>query len=357
MLGITTARECVKEDSCRRDHPPPPSTARNLAGGADTVAQEGRGYTPPVVDTFEAADGIRGIDTGMFGRPGLTSAYLVEADQPALVETGPTTSVESVREGLGALGIGTGDLAHIVVTHIHLDHAGGAGALAPHYPSATVWVHERGAPHLADPDRLVASAARIYGEERLRTLFGPVHPIPTERLRAVADGDTIALGGRELAVLYTPGHAGHHVALLDSTSRGVFVGDALGVFLPDVGVLRPATPPPEFDLELAVASVERIRDVEPSRILFSHFGPSPDVAELCERSIDRLRRWTAAVERALAETDRLPDVVTALQASTASLDVPADDDREDSLRYEFLSSYEMNAMGIMRYLRRRAERE
>jgi glyoxylase-like metal-dependent hydrolase (beta-lactamase superfamily II) len=202
----------------------------------------------------------------------------------------------------------------------------------------------------------VASAARIYGEDRLRELFGPVHPVPPERVRAMTDGDRIELGGRELKVLYTPGHAGHHVALLDSRSRGVFVGDALGVFLPDVGVLRPATPPPEFDLELAVASVERIRDVDPSLILFSHFGPSPDVVELCARSIDRLRRWTAAVEEAMAETDRLPDIVARLQASTAPLDVAEGGD-EDAVRYEFLSSYEMNAMGILRYLQRRQPSE
>lgn len=309
-----------------------------------------------MVDTFDAAEGVSGIDTAMFGRARLTSAYLVDAEEPALVETGPTTSVASVREGLEALGIGRDDLAHIVVTHIHLDHAGGAGALAPHFPSATVWVHERGAPHLAEPDRLVASAARIYGEQRLRELFGAVHPVPAERLRAMTDGDHVDLGGRELGVLYTPGHAGHHVALLDSRSRGVFVGDALGVFLPDVGVLRPATPPPEFDLELAVASVERIRDVEPSMILFSHFGPSPDVAELCERSIDRLRRWTAAVEEAMAESDRLPDIVARLQAATASLDVAEAGD-DEAVRYEFLSSYEMNAMGILRYLQRRQPAE
>jgi glyoxylase-like metal-dependent hydrolase (beta-lactamase superfamily II) len=302
--------------------------------------------------TFEAAAGVRGIDTIMFGRERLTSAYLLEAREPALVETGPTTSVEPVREGLEAEGIGPGDLAHIVVTHIHLDHAGGAGALAPHFPTATVWVHERGAPHLAEPSRLVASAARIYGQERLVELFGPVHPVPGERLRAISDGDRISLGDRELRVLYTPGHAGHHVALLDSRSRGIFVGDALGVFLPDVGVLRPATPPPEFDLELAVASIERIRDTEPSAILFSHFGPNADVAELCHRAVDRLRRWTAIVDDALRTTDDLEDIVRRLRVATARLDLASDQD-EDAVRYEFLSSYEMNAMGLIRYLNRR----
>jgi glyoxylase-like metal-dependent hydrolase (beta-lactamase superfamily II) len=300
--------------------------------------------------TFAAAQGVRGIDTNMFGRDRLTSAYLLEAREPALVETGPTTSVDAVREGLGAMGIGPSDLAHIVVTHIHLDHAGGAGALAPHFPTATVWVHDRGAPHLAEPKRLVASAARIYGAERLLELFGPVHPVPGDRLRAVSDGDRISLGDRELRVLYTPGHAGHHVALLDSRSRGIFVGDALGVFLPDVGVLRPATPPPEFDLELAVASIERIRDTDPSAILFSHFGPSEDVRELCDRAVDRVRRWTAVVDDALQETDDLGAVVRRLRVATESLDVASELD-EDAVRYEFLSSYEMNAMGLIRYLK------
>jgi glyoxylase-like metal-dependent hydrolase (beta-lactamase superfamily II) len=303
--------------------------------------------------TFEVAPGIQAIDTNMFGRQGLTSAYLLDAAEPALVETGPTTSVEALREGLASVGIGPGDLAHIVVTHIHLDHAGGAGALAPLFPGATVWVHERGAPHLADPDRLVASAGRIYGEQRLLDLFGPVHPVAAERLRAVTDGDRIPLGDRSLDVLYTPGHAGHHVALLDDRSHGVFVGDALGVFLPDVGVLRPATPPPEFNLDLAVSSVERIRGTQPTVILFSHFGPVREVAEICNRAVDRLRAWTDVVAEALRESDELARVVGRLRAATGNADV-APAQGVDALRYEFLSSYEMNAMGLIRYLTRRS---
>jgi glyoxylase-like metal-dependent hydrolase (beta-lactamase superfamily II) len=302
-----------------------------------------------VAETFEAAPGIRGIDTQMFGRPSLTSAYLVEAVEPALVETGPTTSVEAVRHGLSALGIGAGDLAHIVVTHIHLDHAGGAGALAPHFPGATVWVHERGAGHLVDPGRLVASAGRIYGPDRLLTMFGPVQPVASQRLRAVVDGDHISLGDRKLSVVYTPGHAGHHVALVDDRARAVFVGDALGVFLPEVGVLRPATPPPEFDLELAVESVERIRSTSPSMILFSHFGPAPTVQELCDLAIDRLRRWADIVRDALRSTDDLDEVVGRLRTDTEAVDV-APGAAVDRIRYDFLSSYEMNAMGLIRYL-------
>jgi glyoxylase-like metal-dependent hydrolase (beta-lactamase superfamily II) len=300
--------------------------------------------------TFEAAPGVQAIDTEMFGRHRMTSAYLVEAREPAIVETGPTTSVDAVRAGLEALGVGANDLAHIVVTHIHLDHAGGAGALAPHFPGATVWVHERGAPHLAEPGKLVASAARVYGEARMQELFGPVHPVPSDRLRSLTDGDRVPLGDRELESLYTPGHAGHHVALADSASGGIFVGDAVGVFIPDVGVLRPATPPPEFDLELAVSSVERIAGRQPPLLLFSHFGPSPDVAELCRLAIERLGGWTEVVVKALEQTHELAEVVGRLRTETAD-EVRTERWGDETLeRYELLSSYEMNAMGLIRYL-------
>jgi glyoxylase-like metal-dependent hydrolase (beta-lactamase superfamily II) len=313
--------------------------------------------------TLEAAPGIKAIDTLMCGRERATSAYLVEAQQPALVETGPTTSLAAVREGLATLGVAPNDLAHIVVTHIHLDHAGGAGALAPHFPRAKVWVHERGVPHLADPTRLVQSAVRIYGEERLSEMFGPVDPVPSDRLTAMRDGDTVDLGDRSLAVLYTPGHAGHHVCLHDSATGGMFVGDALGVFLPDVKVLRPASPPPEFDLELAVASIERVRSMSPTLILFSHFGPAPEVDHLTALAIRRLQKWTAVVEDAMRQTDEVAEVVSRLRSATASelraaeagpTEEPAEG-LED--RYELLSSYEMNALGLIRYLTKRAERE
>lgn len=310
--------------------------------------------------TFEAAPEIIALDTRMFGRQDVTSAYLVTGPQPALVETGSANVAEEVRAGLDSLGVGPEDLAHIVVTHIHLDHAGGAGTLAPHFPSATVWVHERGAPHLADPSRLMASAARIYGDEGLRRMFGPVDPTPRDRLRSLTDMDTIDLGGgRTLTALYTPGHASHHVALIDSATGGIFVGDALGVFLPDVRILRPATPPPEFDLKQAIGSIERIRGVEPSRILFSHFGPVTEVEHITTLAITRLERWTRIVQEALEETDEPARVAQRLREGTAMETNPAESNeaRSEGMseRYELLSSYEMNAMGIMRYLRKRQE--
>ena len=313
--------------------------------------------TPPVTATFQAAGGIRAIDSQMFGRERVTSCYLIDADQPTLVETGPTTSVEAVRSGLTELGIGPSDLAHIVVTHIHLDHAGGAGALAPHFPDATVWVHERGARHLADPTKLVASATRVYGEDKMRDLFGPVEPVPENRLRAITDGDRVDLGNRNLDVVYTPGHASHHVALFDSETGVVFVGDALGVFLPDVQVLRPATPPPEFDLELAIDSIGVIEKRQPPAILFSHFGPSEEVTTLCSLAVERLRSWTSIVTEALQSGNDLAAVVSYLRRRTEHELDGADPDQKAAVedRYELLSSYEMNAMGLMRYIQGRGQ--
>lgn len=305
-----------------------------------------------MTDTAEVLPGTTAIDTLMAGRRQVTSAYLLRADEPALVETGPTTSVEAVVEGLVALGMGPQDLAHVVVTHIHLDHAGGVGRLVRRFPRATVWVHERGARHLADPAKLVASAARVYGEERLARLFGPVDPVPPGRLRSVEGGDRIPLGGRTLEVLYTPGHASHHVALVDSETGAVFTGDALGIHLPDVGVLRPATPPPDVDVELAVRSIEAIRARTRSVLLFSHYGPVEEVDELCRIAVTRLRRWAGIVRDALAEDADL-DAVAAILAERTRSDFDAAQDPSGLERYEILADMRMNAAGLARYWEQR----
>ena len=299
--------------------------------------------------TFEAAPAITAVDTFMAGRPVVTSAYLVHGREPALVETGPTTSVEAVHAGLSSLGLGPDDLAHIVVTHIHLDHAGGVGRLAAAFPSATVWVHERGAPHLADPAKLVASAARVYGEERLKTLFGPVDPTPESRLRSVAEGDEITIGDRSLEVMYTPGHASHHVSLVDSASGAVFTGDALGVHLPDVRVLQPATPPPDIDVELGVRSIERIKERAETLLLFSHFGPVLEVQELCDIAASRLRKWAGIVREAMDETEDLDRIAQLLTRRTADEFEERGLARSQIDRFDILADMRNNAAGLVRY--------
>lgn len=314
---------------------------------------------PPVV--FPVADGITAIDTFMGGRARYTAAYLLDAAEPTLVETGPGTSVEPVAASLAKLGMTSDELAHIVLTHIHLDHAGGVGQLAARFPSATVWVHERGAPHLVDPSRLVASTTRVWGEQEMRELFGPALPVDKGRVRSLLDADVIRMGDRELGVLDTPGHASHHVALVDSRTGAVFTGDALGIHVPDLPVLRPATPPPEFDLERYVASIERIRAAARSILLFAHFGPLVDAAATCDLAIRRVRDWAAVVEGALRETED-PDELTARLEAAALADIETGAEAtldlamlEDRLR--LLSSIKMNAQGLTRYWKRRLDRK
>ena len=313
---------------------------------------------PPVV--FRVADGITAIDTFMGGRARYTAAYLLDAGEPTLVETGPGTSVEPVAAALGHLGIGPDGLAHVVLTHIHLDHAGGVGELSRRFPNATVWVHERGAPHLVDPTRLVASTARAWGEAEMRELFGPTAPVEGARVRPLRDTDVIALGDRELAVLDTPGHASHHVALVDSRTGAVFTGDALGIHVPDLPVLRPATPPPEFDLDRYVTSIARIREAARSILLFAHFGPLADVQATCDLAIRRVRDWAGVAERAMRGTED-PEELAALLERAALDDIETGAEAtldlevlEDRLR--LLSSVRMNAQGLARYWRERQGR-
>jgi len=305
---------------------------------------------PPAARTFEAAPGITAIDTMMAGRAAVTAAYLIHAPAPALVETGPTASLPAVLAGLSALGVGPDDLAHVVVSHIHLDHAGGAGALLERFPRATLWVHARGAPHLVEPARLVASTIRSYGQEAVDTMFGPVTPVPSERLRGLAEGDRIELGGRHLQAVDAPGHSYSELFLVDSSTGGVFTGDGFGILLPDVGILRPAAPAPEFDLELAIASIGRIRATSPSVLLFSHFGPAPDVDRICDVAVERLQQWTDAVRGALdrgVPPGSIPDVLRELTADETRAAMAAG---LDVGRYEYLSSYDLNAGGIVRYV-------
>jgi glyoxylase-like metal-dependent hydrolase (beta-lactamase superfamily II) len=310
-----------------------------------------------VIETVEVAPGISAIDTRMAGRAKVTSAYLLHADQPALIETGPTTSVEAVVGGLESLGLGPEDLAHIIVTHIHLDHAGGVGRLAARFPRARVWVHDRGAPHLANPTKLVKSAGRVYGEERLRELFGPVDPTAPDRLSAVSEGDRVSLGNRDVEVMYTPGHASHHISLIDSATGALFTGDALGIHLPDVGVLRPATPPPDVDVELSVTSIERIKTRTRSVLMFSHYGPVEQTEELCDIAISRLRKWAGIVREAMEGTSELDRIAQILTERTASEFDSAREGADQLDRYDLLADMRINAAGLVRYWEKRSQRD
>lgn len=306
---------------------------------------------------FALGDGITAIDTVMAGERELNAVYLVEASEPTLIEAGPGADHDRITTALDRLGVGPDSLAHVVVTHIHMDHAGGVGALLQRYPNATVWVHEVGARHLVDPERLVASTARTYGNDRMRALYGTMVPSPPDRVRGVNAGERIGLGDRSLTVVHTPGHASHHVALHDDRSGSMWTGEAIGSYLPWADSYRPALPPPEVDVERALASIASMRSRRPTTLLTSHFGPVPDANEAFERAADRIRSWSAAVESALVrDPDGSEDDLRATLEHLARHEFEADAHRPiDLQRYDALGSIRMNAQGLARYWRKRWE--
>jgi glyoxylase-like metal-dependent hydrolase (beta-lactamase superfamily II) len=300
----------------------------------------------------EIGPGVLEIDTLLGGWDRVTAGYLITGPEPVLVETGSQSSVPTLLAALEALGVGATDLAGVAVTHIHLDHAGGVGDVARAFPNATVYVHEKGARHLADPERLVDSASRVYGE-LLDRLYGRLDPTPKERIHVLADGEEIRVGpGRSLTTVDSPGHAKHHLALHDSESGIIFVGDAVGVRLPDSGVLRPATPPPDFDLAQALHSMQRFADRQPAGIALAHYGLVPNPDTVLDEAADTLQRWAAVAEQAWRE-DR--DIAAALEESFAA-DLNAVDPAQRE-KLETLNGVHYNAAGFRRWLETRETRE
>jgi glyoxylase-like metal-dependent hydrolase (beta-lactamase superfamily II) len=288
----------------------------------------------------------------MAGYDGITAGYLIRGDRPCLVETGTAPSAPVVRDALAALGIGPADLATVVVTHIHLDHAGGVGDIAAMFPAAQIVVHQRGARHLADPSRLMAGARMVYGAA-LERLFGVLAPVPAERIVALDDTGTVDLGGgRRLDSHYSPGHAKHHVGLLDSATGDLYVGDAAGVYMPDTGDIRPATPPPDFDLAAALASVRRFAALRPARLLFSHYGPVDQVSETLDRSAEEINVWVEETRRARTAGLDLDHAVAMVRDRTLDRYAATSPDIDPALaeRFERVSSARGNVEGIMQWL-------
>ena len=291
------------------------------------------------------APGVLEIDTLLGGWERVTAGYLIEGPAPVLVETGSQSSVPALLAALEGIGVSADELAGVAVTHIHLDHAGGVGDVARAFPRATVYVHEKGARHLADPSRLVESAAMVYGD-LLDTLYGRLDPTPSERIHVLEDGEAITIGGgRTLTAVDSPGHAKHHVALHDSDSGLLFAGDAIGVRLPDAGVLRPATPPPDFDLDQALTSLQKFAARRPTGIALAHYGLVPDPSTILDEASETLRNWAAVAERAWSNGE---DIAAALEAAfAAELDGVDPAQRE---KLETLNGVHSNAAGFRRWL-------
>ena len=292
------------------------------------------------------------IDTQMAGYQGITAGYLIRSDRPCLVETGTAPSAPVVRDALAALGVHAADLATVVVTHIHLDHAGGVGDIAAMFPAAQVVVHELGARHLVDPSRLMASARMVYGDE-LDELFGELAPTPPERIRAVERTGAVDLGGgRRLESHYSPGHAKHHVGLIDSVSGDLYVGDAAGLYVQETSDQRPATPPPDFNLDVALDSLRMFAALRPARLLFSHYGPVSAVDEVLDRSAEEIKLWvseTRNARRAGLDLDHAVAMVAERTRNRYALFAP-DADPDLAAKYNHVAGAASTVAGILHWL-------
>ncbi|MGB3545002.1 MBL fold metallo-hydrolase [Rubrivirga sp.] len=243
----------------------------------------------------------------------------------ALVDPGPSSTLPALEGGLAALGLGLEDVCALVLTHIHLDHAGATGTLVRRL-GVPVWVHETGARHLARPERLIASATRLYGS-LMDVLWGAFEAVPPDALRPLAGGETIEVGGRALDVAYTPGHAVHHVSYYDRETSTAFVGDAVGMAAPPSGRVLPVTPPPDIDLEAWTGSLDRIAAWAPARLFRTHWGLSTSPDANLEAFRTTLGDWT---RRVLAGIDAGDDPAQAAAFSDRVLDALEADIGQDA---------------------------
>jgi glyoxylase-like metal-dependent hydrolase (beta-lactamase superfamily II) len=295
-------------------------------------------------------DGVIGIDTHMGGVPEITAGYLVLGERPALIETGPSRVASVIAEGIAKAGVAPEDLGWIVLTHIHLDHGGGVGDLVRAFPNATVVVHPFGARHLVDPERLLASSARVYGE-LMDTVYGGLTPVETSRIKGAEDGEVIDLGGRRLELIHAPGHARHHIGVFEPDAGALFAGDGVGVLLPSTNVLRPATPPPDFDRDLAIRSLRAFAERTPAHLVLTHFGPISPPAERLDEAEERLLRWCETAEAAARDHGPEVDHIEAALRERFERDEGHQSGNPDSFR--LLNTYESNAAGLARWIRQR----
>jgi len=306
------------------------------------------------------SDGITLVDTGFGDRPDFCAAYLlVENGRAAIIDCGTLHSVPRMLAALEAAGVAREAVDYLVATHVHLDHAGGAGALLRELPAATLVVHPRGAPHLVDPARLVASARQVYGDVLFDRAYGGLVPAPAGRVRTAADGDVLDLAGRPLLLAHTPGHALHHLSVWDARSRAWFTGDAFGISYRELDVdgrafAIPTTSPVQFDPVQMKDSIHRMLAREPLACFVTHYGPvRGDVRRIGLRLVEQVDAMVALARFLFDAPDRhaaLKDALTRLYVDRARIhgvDAP-----EEVVPALLAMDIELNAQGLVAWLER-----
>lgn len=296
------------------------------------------------------SSGIGYVDLQFRGRPGVIATAVLHARSGvALVDPGPSTSLPALEQALAAAGISVPDVDAILLTHIHLDHAGATGTLVRANPGIRVFVHEAGARHLGDPGKLLASAGRLYGQDMER-LWGEVLPVPAAQIHVLHGGERLAVAGRELEVAYTPGHAVHHVSLFEPESRIAFVGDTGGVRRGTGKYVMPVTPPPDLDLAAWEASATRITAWSPDTLFCTHFGPYP-AARHFDGLMARLGEWSGLARRLVTNAQLSEEDREAQFVAEVSLDLQRAVGPAEAELYVRAGRIEYSWQGLARYWR------
>ncbi|WP_247730025.1 MBL fold metallo-hydrolase [Halovivax limisalsi] len=284
---------------------------------------------------------LHSVDTGMYGTAEYGSVYIVDDERPAIVDSGIGTNYERILDAIEAVGIDAESLAVIALTHVHLDHAGGAGFLAEACPNATVYAPEPGARHVADPSRLVEGTKAAVGDQW--RYYTEPKPVPEARLETYDDGDEIDLGAHSLLAHAAPGHAPHHFVFEDPANDAIFTADAAGIWVPAIEEVHPTSPPPQFDLETCLADVETLQSLDRSTLCFAHFGPR-ETGDVLDAYAETLSGWVDAVREKRAE---LGDDEAVIEHFAEATDMDAVWGTEKAR-----GEVSMNVRGVLAYLDR-----
>jgi glyoxylase-like metal-dependent hydrolase (beta-lactamase superfamily II) len=299
------------------------------------------------------ASGLDYVDLNFLGRPQIiATAILQNTAGVALVDPGPSTTLTGLLETLKRQGIGVRDIRQVLLTHIHLDHAGATGSLLTQNPAIEVFVHERGARHLIDPSKLMASATRLYGQD-MDLLWGEVLPVPASQVKSLQGGERITAGGRDLEVAYTPGHASHHVSYFDRSSGVAFVGDTAGIRRGSGVYIMPPTPPPDVDLELWRQSGDRILGWDPDTLFLTHFGAFRGARPHFQQLYDRLDAWSALVGRLLADPSIDDDERGRRFVAEALAEIRRTVGESEADHYSRAGRLDYSWQGLLRYWRKK----
>ncbi|HEV2656832.1 MAG TPA: MBL fold metallo-hydrolase [Ktedonobacteraceae bacterium] len=309
-----------------------------------------------MVAATQLRPGVWQISLPFQGESGIVGSYLIAGEtEIALIDPGPGSMLEEQLAAIREAGFDPADVTHLVLTHIHLDHAGMTGSLLHSMPHANVYVHSKGAPHLIDTSKVVASASRIYGG-RMKELWGKIESVPEERIRIVEGGDILTIANRRLEVHYTPGHAVHHVVFFDVHSGELFAGDAAGVRLQGIDYIRPPTPPPDLDVEAWSDSIDTLKRLRPDVLYIAHFGPTRNVTQHLERLRAQLFAWGDFVLGEMRKGKEEAEIIELLIARTQPELQRVTSDPLALKRYEIATNYAMTVQGYMRYWKKHPER-